>query len=82
MARLRLRQPRLLSRRTSPRHRSLELRRDNGCVEALHWSSEPKGGPSGWLLLLEGWNGEGTNLLLRTFDLTTLLPHCHIICGL
>lgn len=44
MARLRLRRPRLPSRRTSPRQRSLKLRRDNGCVEALHWSSEPKGG--------------------------------------
>lgn len=41
-----------------------------------------RGAPPGWLLLLEGWNGEGTNLLSRTFDLTTLLPHCHIICGL
>lgn len=84
MARPRLRQRRLLSRRTSPRQQSLEIKRDHGCVEALHGARSPKGGPTGWLLLLEGSNGEGTNFLLRTFGLTTttLLPHCHIICGL
>lgn len=82
MARPPLRRPRLLSRRTSPRQQSLKLRRDNGCVEALHGARSPKGGPPGWLLLLEGWDGEGTNLLSQTFGLTTLLPHCHIICGL
>lgn len=42
MARLRLRRPRLLSRRTSPRQRSLEKRRDNGCVEASHGTRSPK----------------------------------------
>lgn len=36
MARLRLRQRRLLSRRTSPRQKGLEIKRDHGCVEALH----------------------------------------------
>lgn len=43
MARPHLRQRRLLSRRTSPRQQSLEIKRDHGCVEALHWSPEPKG---------------------------------------
>lgn len=77
MARLRLRRPRLLSRRTSPRQRSLNLRRDNGCVEALHGARSPKGGHRAGCFFY--WRDGTAKGLIFFCEPSALLPCYHTV---
>lgn len=78
MARPRLRQRRLLSRRTSPRQQSLEIKRDHGCVEALHGARSPKGARRAGCFYWRGRTAKGLIFFCEPSALL-LLPCYHTV---